>query len=496
MAEKYQSRHGAVKHGASPAKGAKASHAAKAPAQTKAAAPSPEPNEPKESKGGKVYLTILLLILGFCLLGAAVYALVHFVILAPPAEDPTELPALPTTPSLAQLPTDAPTEAPTEPAYLTMAEDAVQSMTLREKLCQLFIVTPEVLTGVDGVTIAGDTTKEALEKYPVGGVIYFSDNLESVNQTEEMIAKSQEYAKTPMFIAVDEEGGDVARVAEKLGTRSFDPMYTYKDKGADTARDNAAIIASQLNTIGFNLNFAPVADVWTNSDNTVIGERAYSDKYDKAAELVGAAVEGYADTGVLCTLKHFPGHGNTAEDSHEGLATVSATVQELKDGELLPFKSGIDAGADMVMVGHLVVTDLDDSLPATLSPKVVPELLRDYLGYDGVVISDSMQMAAITDNYDYDAIIKGLFDADIDVILQPDDLDKYIEALEKALDDGSITEKQIDAKVKKILALKYAKGIISMTAEKSAANPSENPSEDVSAPTETAALTDESAEAE
>ena len=354
MAEKYQSKHAAPSHGGK--------HSAKQPervAQTSKPAKASQP-EATEKKGRKIYLTILLLVLGFCVLGAAVYALVHFVILAPPAAEPTETPALPTSPTLAQIPTEAPTEAPTEPAYLAKAEETLQSMTLREKLCQLFIVTPEVLTGVDGVTIAGDTTKEAIEKYPVGGIIYFSDNLESVKQTEEMIAKSQEYAKTPMFIAVDEEGGNVARVAEKLGTRSFDPMYSYKEKGADTARDNAGIIASQLNTIGFNLNFAPVADVWTNPDNTVIGERAYSDDYEQAAELVAAAVEGYDDTGVLCTLKHFPGHGSTAEDSHEELATVSATVDDLKKGELLPFKSGIEAGADMVMVGHLIVADLDE----------------------------------------------------------------------------------------------------------------------------------------
>jgi len=481
MAEKYQSKHAAPSHGTR--------HAAKDPeraAQAVRTAEAKQPQEPSQKKGGRIYLTILLLILGFCILGAAVYALVHFVILAPPADSPTELPTLPTTPTLAEIPTEAPTEEPTEPPYLTMAEEKLSSMTRREKLCQLFIVTPEVLTGVDGVTIAGDTTKESIEEYPVGGIIYSGDNLETVKQTEEMIAKSQEYAKTPMFISVDEEGGEVARVAKKLGTAEFDPMYTYRDKGADTAQDNAVVIANQLSTIGFNLNLAPVADVWTNPDNTVIGERAYSDDYAQAAELVAGAVKGYRSTDVLCTLKHFPGHGGTAEDSHEELALVTATVDKLKEGELLPFKSGIEAGADMVMVGHLVVTDLDDSLPATLSPKVVPKLLREYLGYDGVVISDSMQMAAITANYDYDKIVKGIFDADIDVILDPDDLDAYLDALENALDDGKITDEQVNAKVRRILALKYERGIIPMTSDK----PTEAPTADASAPTETAALTD------
>ena len=431
----------------------------------------------------KLPIIIIALILGFCILGAGVYALVHFVILAPPAEAPTEIPTQ-VEPTLSPVPTEAPTEAVTEPDYAGMAETKLSSMSVREKICQLFIVSPEVLTGVDGVTMAGDTTKKAIEDYPVGGIIYNTDNFEDIDQTKEMISKSQEYANIPMFISVDEEGGDVARVAEKLGTKKFEPMFNYKDKGEETAAENAEVIASNLLALGFNLDFAPVADVWTNPDNTVIGDRAYSDKYDEAAVLVASAVQGFHDGGVACTLKHFPGHGNTSEDSHESLAYVTATEEELKKNELMPFKSGIEAGADMVMVGHLIVNSIDPDMPATLSSKVVPRLLREYLGYDGVVITDAMQMGAITNNYTRDAIVKGVFDADIDIILCPDDLDAYITAIENAIDNGTITEARLDAKVKRILTLKYSRGIIP------AENPAEAPTEDSAAPTEVAAITD------
>lgn len=446
MASHYQSKHAAPSE-TSP----QSSRAPKQPDQ-----PSRH-NQPK----GRLPLVILALVLCFCIIGAGAYALVHYVIFAPSNTSSTEtLPPAPTEPTLAPTPTAAPTQAPTEPGYTSMADELLRSMSTREKICQLFIVTPETLTGVDGVNIAGETTRQALADYPVGGIIYNTANLESVEQTSEMIEKSQEFVKIPLFISVDEEGGQVARVAERLGTTSFDPMYSYKDQGVQVAYDNALTIASEISAIGFNLDFAPVADVWSNPSNTVIATRAYSDSFEQAAQLIGRAVKGFADGGVLCTLKHFPGHGGTTEDSHAGLAYVRESLEELKAGALLPFKSGIDAGADMVMIGHLVVAALDDELPATLSGKVVPQLLREYLGYDGVVITDGMQMNAITDNYDHDTIVKGIFDADVDIILQPDSLDSYITAIENALDNGTITQAQLDSKVRRILTLKYSKGII------------------------------------
>lgn len=431
------------------------------------------PEDFGKRRGKKVALLIVALLLGFAIIGAGVYALVHFVFMPPeesaPAVTETEAPTMPAEPTLSTLPTDAPTEAPTEPDYAAMAESYMKDMSDYEKLCQLFIVTPEGLTapldesGGDGaVTIAGEMTKQSLEEYPVGGIIYTTDNLVDTEQTKKMIENSQNYASTPLFIAVDEEGGDVARVAYKLGTKEFKPMFEYKDEGATVAHDNAEVIASNIRALGFNMDNAPVADVFSNPDNTVIGTRAYSDDFTQAAELVKSAVQGFKDGGVITVLKHFPGHGGTEEDSHDGLAYVSATVDDLKKNELLPFKAGIEADADMVMVGHLVVDDLDPNIPATLSSKVIPELLRDHLSYDGIVITDSMKMGAMQD-FSYDTIVRGLFAADIDIILDPDDLEAYIDAIETAIDNGYITQEQIDAKVRKILALKFKQGVMKPT---------------------------------
>ena len=409
-----------------------------------------EEEKPKRS-GGKALIIILCIIAALAVIGAGVFFGSRFLMqskVEPAATEATQA-------IVTETPTQAPTEAPTEAAYLSY----MNTMSDRDKLCQLFIVSPESITGVSEVTEAGEMTKEALEKFPAGGIVYFSQNLVDKDQTAAMISNTQSYSKTPLFIAVDEEGGSVARCSEKLGTTKFDPMYNYKEQGAQTAHDNAKTIGSDIAELGFNLDFAPVTDVWTNPENTVIGERAYSDNFDEVSALIPNAVSGFHDGGVLCSLKHFPGHGDTVEDSHSGLAHVNKTAEELENGELLPFKAGIEAGADMVMVGHLVVESIDDK-PATLSSKIVPELLRQKLGYDGVVITDAMNMGAITQNYGYDEIIKGIFAADIDMILYPDDPNAYMDALEKALADGSITMEQVNAKVARILKLKYDKGIM------------------------------------
>ena len=443
--------------------------------------------EPQKSKAPVIIIVVILVL---AMLAGGAYALMHFGIIPNIFEQATEAPTEAPTQAPTLAPTETPTEAPTEADYAALAEQTMSSMSVHDKICQLFIVTPETLTGVDGVNMAGETTKQAIADYPVGGIIYNTGNLESKEQTAEMLSKSQSFSKIPMFLSVDEEGGNVARVAEKLGTTKLDPMLTYKDAGEQKAHDNAQTIAKDISALGFNLDFAPVADTLTNSANTVIGSRAYSDNYEEAAKLVASAVKGFADGGVLSTVKHFPGHGGTDEDSHNGLAYVSSSADELKAGALLPFKSGIDAGADMVMIGHLVVSSIDEELPATLSSKVVPQLLREYMGYDGVVITDGMQMAAITDNYSREAIVKGIFDADIDMILEPDDLGAYISAIETALENGTITEAQLNAKVKRILTLKYKKGVIpAATSNASPQTPTENAQPLVTAMPETTAVT-------
>lgn len=355
-------------------------------------------------------------------------------------------------------PEPTPEPTPTPDPVKVRAEELLSGMTLREKLCQLMIVRPEVLTGESPVTAAGETTRLALETYPVGGLIYSVDNLVTQEQTREMITNTQSYSKLPLFISADEEGGNVGRLMYKLGTTWVNSMYSYKDEGADTAYANAKTIGTDMVSCLFNTDFAPVADVWTNPENTVIGDRAYSDDFEQAAELVASAVRGFTDAGVICCLKHFPGHGDTSTDTHEGTAVVSKSLDELRAGEFLPFVSGIEAGADMVMIGHITVTSVDPE-PATISKAIITDVLRGELGWDGVVISDSLDMGALA-GYDNGEVCVKFLEAGGDILLGIPDIETALTALEAAVTDGRLTESRIDESVQRVLELKISHGII------------------------------------
>lgn len=347
----------------------------------------------------------------------------------------------------------------TEEEKPSLVDETLAGMTLHEKVCQMMFVTPEELTGEDGVTVAGDATRQALENYPVGGIVYFAKNLESQDQVKEMIDNSQKYSSIGLLVATDEEGGVVNRLMDTVGTTYIGSMYYYKDDGDETAYENAYTIANDMSALGFNLDFAPVADVWSNPDNTVIGERAYSDDYAQAAELVGNAVKGFNDGGVMCTLKHFPGHGDTAEDSHYSSAYVHRTKEEIMADEMQPFRSGIEAGAEFVMVGHLIVPDIDE-VPATLSYKIATGILRDELKFEGVAITDSFEMESIADNYSVDDAVVMSVKAGMDMILQPKDMASAVNSIEQAVADGELSEDRIDESVRRILTLKESRGLL------------------------------------
>lgn len=347
----------------------------------------------------------------------------------------------------------------TEEEKPSLVDETLAGMTLHEKVCQMMFVTPEELTGEDGVTVAGDATRQALENYPVGGIVYFAKNLESQDQVKEMIDNSQKYSSIGLFVATDEEGGVVNRLMDTVGTTYIGSMYYYKDDGDETAYENAYTIANDMSALGFNLDFAPVADVWSNPDNTVIGKRAYSDDYAQAAELVGNAVKGFNDGGVMCTLKHFPGHGDTAEDSHYSSAYVHRTKEEIMADEMQPFRSGIEAGAEFVMVGHLIVPDIDE-VPATLSYKIATGILRDELKFEGVAITDSFEMESIADNYSVDDAVVMSVKAGMDMILQPKDMASAVNSIEQAVADGELSEDRIDESVRRILTLKESRGLL------------------------------------
>ncbi len=368
------------------------------------------------------------------------------------------VPSPTTEPAPTATPEPTPEPTPTPDPVQEQAEALLADMSLHEKVCQLFVVRPEVLTGLSPVTVAGEATQQALAEYPVGGLIYSVDNLVTQEQTREMIENTQSYSKIPLIISADEEGGNVGRLMYKLGTTFIHSMYSYKDEGPETAYQNALTIGRDMTSCLFNTDYAPVADVWTNPANTVIGDRAYSDDFNEAAELVSSAVRGFTDAGVVCCLKHFPGHGDTDTDTHEGAAVVNKSLDELRAGELLPFVSGIEAGADMVMIGHITVTALDE-VPATISQAVITGLLREELGWDGVVITDSLDMGALA-GYDSGEVCVRYLEAGGDILLGVPDLGTAVGAIESAVAEGRLTEQRIDESVLRVLSLKIEHGII------------------------------------
>ncbi len=373
-----------------------------------------------------------------------------------PRQEPTQPPAVTApepTPSPAATPTPEPTPEPSK------AETILAGMTLREKLCQMIMVAPSDITGVKTVIAAGETTRKALEKYPVGGLLYDKSNMRSKDQLLTMTQNTQSYSKVPVLIACDEEGGRVTRLMDTVGTTQVEAMLTYKDQGVETARQNARTLAADLVSCGLNMDLAPVADVWSNPENTVIGDRAYSDDYAQAAELIPGAVDGFHSGGVACVLKHFPGHGSTTGDSHYGSAYVTKTLDALRREDLLAFRAGIDAGADAVMMGHLIVKDVDPE-PAVFSHEIVTGLLREEMGFDGVVMTDALEMQAIADHYGKNEVAVKAVKAGVDMLLCPADLDGAIDALTKAVESGEITQARIDESVLRILKLKENRGLL------------------------------------
>jgi len=337
----------------------------------------------------------------------------------------------------------------------------VATMTLREKICQMLIVAPDAITKVYGTTVAGAITKAAIEEYPVGGLILFGPNIQGAAQITAFNSTVQTYSNIPLFITVDEEGGRVARLRLAFGAHSIGAMLSYQNRGEQTAFDNAMTLGETLRKYGFNVDFAPVADVWSNPNNTVIGDRAYSSDFSLAAQLVASAVRGFHAGGVACTLKHFPGHGDTREDSHYSAAYVSKTLAELRANEFKPFISGIEAGVDMVMLGHLIVPDIDE-LPATLSKKIVTDILRNELGFNGIIITDALEMVGVSATYSSGDIAVLAVLAGVDILLQPTDIDMTILALTLAVQNGEIPMSRIDESVSRIIRLKADLGLITL----------------------------------
>lgn len=358
------------------------------------------------------------------------------------------------------------TEVQTDPVE-EQAAQLVSQMTLEDKIAQMFVITPNALTGyASGVTAAGDTTKEAYQSRPVGGIVYMADNLTDPEQTTTMLSNMQEIARErtglQVFLCVDEEGGSVARIAgnDAFGVTDVGNMSDIGASGdVQNAYNAGSTIGSYLAALGFNVDFAPVADVLTNPDNQVIGQRSFGSDAQTVAGMVTSELQGLSAAGVYGTVKHFPGHGGTSGDSHDGAVSTDKTLEELMAEELVPFQSAIDGGVNFVMVGHISAPNVTgDNAPATLSKVLITDVLRGQMGYNGIVITDAMNMEAITGFYNSDKAAVLAVTAGADMILMPADYNTAYTGILNAVNDGTITEERINESVTRIVKAKLAMG--------------------------------------
>lgn len=355
-----------------------------------------------------------------------------------------------------------------EPRGADEGEERIQeylaSMTLEEKVAQLFVVLPEsLIDGVSCVTAAGETTRKAINDIPVGGFIYLSQNLKSEEQVKNMLDNTQAYSlervKLPMFLCVDEEGGSVTRIS---GTGKFQTpvIGDMRDVGETKDPENAykagVEIGTYLSGLGFNVDFAPVADVLSNPDNQVVKRRSFGEDPENVSRMCRSLAEGLHSRGILSCYKHFPGHGATSGDTHKGYAYTEKNLEELRACELVPFQQAVSQGGiPFIMVGHLSVPNvIGDDTPASLSSAIINNLLREDLGYDGIVIPDAMNMGAIVQQYSSAAGAVKALEAGADVILMPSDFKAAYRGVLEAVKGGELSQERIDESLRRILRVK------------------------------------------
>ena len=323
-----------------------------------------------------------------------------------------------------------------------MAKDITKEMSLKNKIGQLFMVSV----------------------YPAGGVIMFAKNINTPDQTKKMTDELQDASYIPLFMAVDEEGGQVSRVASNPKMK----MTVYPSAQEVGRTYNNKKIAQmgktqgkELKELGFNMNLAPVADVLTNKNNTEIGDRSFGTDSKKVADIITTLVKNMQKQQISATLKHFPGSGQTGGDTHRGSTETDQTINTLRDTDFKPFKAGIKAKADAVMVSHLMLSNVtDEKEPSSLSSRVVSDILRDELEYKGVIMTDAMNMKAITDNYSSGEAAVKVIQAGVDLIVMPDNYKEAYKAIKKALKSGKIKESRIDKSVRRIIYTKLKRGEI------------------------------------
>lgn len=372
------------------------------------------------------------------------------------------------------------------------AKEIVSNMTLEEKLGQMIM--PDFrMWQEEGAKEPSDLTEinsevaEVIDKYDLGGVILFAENVKEISQTTTLIHDLQEVAindedgNLPLLITLDQEGGIVTRLGE--GTNLPGNMALGATRSEKSSYDAGYVIGKELNALGVNVDFAPVLDTNNNPENPVIGVRSISSNPELVGKLGKNIAKGIQDQGVAATAKHFPGHGDTATDSHYGLPMVDKSIEELRETELKPFKIAIENGIDMIMTAHIQFPQIEKdtfiskkdgsqiSIPATLSDDIIKGILREEMEYDGVVITDAMNMKAISDHFGELESTKMAINAGIDIIFMPTilrnnedvkKLDYIVNGILDSIKSGEIKEEEITDSAERIVKLKIDRGIIDL----------------------------------
>jgi len=341
---------------------------------------------------------------------------------------------------------------------VTSLDDKVDKMlaemTLEEKIGQMLIV-------YYNSSVMDDTLKSALTDVKPGGFILFKDNITTYDNTLKFIKDIKSTSDIPMFISIDQEGGNVQRLLSlsDISVSNIPYMnYVGNMKDVNLTYEVGKVIAEELRVFGINMDFAPVIDIWSNSNNTVIGKRSFGNDSELVSSMGLALGKGLSDNGIISVYKHFPGHGDTDVDSHYSLPVINKTKEEFLSLELVPFKNAIENGAEVIMIGHLAVPSLTGSdIPASLSKEIITNLLKNEMGFDGLVVTDALNMGALTNYYSQEEVYVKAIDAGVDLLLMPSSSRKAVVAIKKAVEDGVLSEEKIDESVRKILMLKYEK---------------------------------------
>ena len=376
-------------------------------------------------------------------------------------------------------------------------ETILNSMTLRQKITQMIMPDFRQWKTADAeqqsdLTVLNDEVAKIVDEYDFGGVILFANNVKETEQTLKLTTDLQNSVVTneagngniPLLLTIDQEGGIVIRLGS--GTALPGNMAIGATRSVDAAYQSGDIIGSELNALGINTNFAPVMDVNSNPKNPVIGVRSISSNPELVAELGVAMMQGMQANNIATAAKHFPGHGDTATDSHTGLPQVNKTYEELVASDLIPFQAAVDNGIDMLMTAHITFPNIEKDtviskndgqeiyLPATLSDDIITGIVRDQMHYDGIVVTDALGMDAISANFGEAEAVVMAFKAGVDIALMPTVLrskedmvkmDAIIEAVEAAVESGELTEERLNTSVRRILTLKEERGILDYSSD-------------------------------